>query len=142
MERKRHGESVAEPIRTREKMAHRRSWQCACGATLVIKAHDARAEGPSNFVVDTNPRRQTFGHALTPSGRLTWEGLRDERGWEREGDQVQCPACVQGRTRDAHRLMSRFQPERVGAEIAARHITRQSGGAIQAEAVFTILKAR
>jgi hypothetical protein len=136
---KRHHESAAEPVRTLEPFGHARTWQCVCSSKLTVKSRKARAEGPSNFIVDINPKHQTFGHSLVPSGRLNWEGLREERGWERDGDVVTCPACVQGRTRDEQVLVSRFQPAQVTAEIAARHITRQSGGTIQAEAVFTRL---
>jgi hypothetical protein len=136
---KRHQESAAEPVRTLEPFGYARTWQCTCGAKLTLKSRKARAEGPSNFIVDINPKNSTFGHSLVPSGRLNWEGLREERGYERDGDVVKCIACVMGRTLDEQRLVSRFQPHRVAAEIAARHITRQSGGTIQAEVVFTRL---
>lgn len=125
-------------------MTHEQTWQCACGSTLRISTHEERADGPSNFFVqlDPNATHPPFGHSMLPSSRLNWEGLREERGWEREGDVIKCPACVQGRTRDEQRLFHRFQRERVGAEIAARHITRQSGGTIQAEAVFARLDSK
>jgi hypothetical protein len=142
MPHKRHLDSAQDQPLAREPLAHERTWQCQCGSALRIRAGTDRGDGPSNFLVDTNPRRRTFGHALLPSGELTWEGLREERGWERDGDVVTCPACAMGRTRDEHRVMSRFQPERIGAEIAARQITRQSRGAIQAEAVFAALGVR
>lgn len=133
----RHQESAAEPVRTLEPFAHARSFQCTCGSTLTVRTRTPRAEGPSNFIVDINPKHRSFGHSLIPSGRLNWEGLREERGWERDGDLVVCPACAQGRTRTQQRLIPNAQRT---AEIAARHITRQSGGTIQAEAVFTRLQ--
>lgn len=132
-------ENIADQPRVRPPMGHSRTWQCGCGAKLTIRSHTKRREGGSNFTVDINPKNSTFGHSMVPSGQLNWEGLRAERGWERDGDVVTCPACVQGRPLEEHRRISRFQPERIGAEIAARHITRQSDGTIQAEAVFTRL---
>lgn len=128
----RHQESAADPSRTLAPFGYSRGWQCTCGSKLTIKLRTDRANGPSNFIVDINPKNRTFGHGLIPPGRLNWEGLREERGWERDGDGVTCPACAMGRTRDQHRLIPDVQRT---FEIAARHITRQSGGTIQADAV-------
>lgn len=132
----RHQESAAAAPRVRTRFEQARTWQCPCGAQLVIRSHEALADGPSNFLVNLNPKDRQFGHSIIPSGRLNAEGLREERGWERDGDVVKCPACVMGRTRGEQRLIPHEQRT---VEIAARHITRQSGGTIQAEAVFTRL---
>lgn len=117
-----------------------RTWAChQCGHKVTLKTQLLRAEGPSNFLVNLNPKEQAFGHGLVPPSRLNWEGLLEERGYERDGDLITCPACVTGRTHDEYRLVP---IERRTVEIAARHITRQSGGTIQAEAVFTRMLPR
>lgn len=134
----RHPVDSLDPVtRALEPWKFERTWACTtCGQKVTIRTQIPRDDGPSNFVVDTNPKARTFGHGLIPPSRLNWEGLREERGLERDGDRILCPACVQGRTHDEHRLVP---IARRVVEIAARHITRQSAGAIAAEAVFTRL---
>lgn len=67
-----------------------------CGARLSLHTEHDHANGPSNFVAHTDAKR--IGHSKLLLSELTWEGMREERGWVREGDDIKCPACQAGLT--------------------------------------------
>lgn len=70
----------------------KRTWTCACGAVLAIKATKDRDEGPSNFVKGMQP------------SQLNWLGLVEEREWRT--DPVTCPACCCGMTLQDYKAAS------------------------------------
>jgi hypothetical protein len=117
----------AEPMRGGFRF--RRSWMCTtlvddetnpgqrrpCGATLTVSSEHDHADGPSNFVVHRFGKSK--GHSKLDQGELNWEGLRQERGWLRDGDSIQCPACQAGMTVPQFKEMRRRQA--IEAQIAA-----------------------
>jgi hypothetical protein len=117
----------AEPIKGG--FPFRRSWTCTtlvddetnpgqqrpCGASLTVSSEHDHAEGQSNFVVHKTGKSK--GHSKLDQSELNWEGLREERGWLHDGDQIQCPACQAGMTVTAFKEMKRR--EAIEAQIAA-----------------------
>lgn len=75
------------------KMPFRREWECACGATLKIRAEEDRQEGHSNYVPFPSGH-PLEGHSQIRTISLNWNGLAEERGWGT--DPVKCPACRAG----------------------------------------------
>jgi hypothetical protein len=86
-------------------MKYVRTFVCGCGATLRIRARDARQDGPSNFRVYP-PAHPRAGHSQVPAEFLNWAGLAEERGWKTSPD-ITCPACQAGVTMAQYKAAKR-----------------------------------
>lgn len=81
-------------------MKYKRTWECEhcvdAGAThparLAIRAREDRADGPSNYKLETDGTKINYMHATLPTHELTWNGMAEERGWQVHPT-VKCPAC-------------------------------------------------
>lgn len=95
-------------------MKFKRTWECehcvALGADrpsrLSIRAREDRADGPSNYALETDGTKLNYMHATLPTQYLTWNGLAEERGWQVHPT-VKCPPCQHNMSRDLFKRMVR-----------------------------------